>query len=188
MVLRSVIILGASEGLRQTIWRCAAERSAKHIMSRICQTHFGNFPAPEFDTLPLVDINYIHNILRKNKVSTLLLPHPSDAHQDHRISFKAAMIAARPVAPIYINNVLCYRSCRQQVGVLSFRKSVQPHWFVNISETISLKVSAMELFKSATGNPHPRTKQGILSLAQYRGNNVGFEYAEAFQVIRMLSN
>ena len=141
--------------------------------------------------LPLVDIvNYIHNILRKNQVSTLLLPHPSDAHQDHRISFKAAMIAARPVAPIYINNVLCYEVLSSTGwGLEALGNQFQPHWFVNISDTISLKVSAMELFKSQLrATPHPRTKQGILSLAQYRGNNVGFEYAEAFQVIRMLSN
>jgi hypothetical protein len=34
--------------------------------------------------------------------------------------------------------------------------------------------------------PHPRSSDGIKISAQYRGMEVGYKYAEAFQLVRMI--
>ena len=62
-----------------------------------------------------------------------------------------------------------------------------PNHYVDIGSVIDRKILALQAYKSEICEyPHPRSEEGIRILAQYRGLESGFRYAEAFQLIRGL--
>ena len=59
----------------------------------------------------------------------------------------------------------------------------------NISQYIEKKVKLMKIYKDELRSfPHPRSAEGIKTLAHYRGMEVGFQNAEAFQVVRNIKD
>jgi LmbE family N-acetylglucosaminyl deacetylase len=60
-----------------------------------------------------------------------------------------------------------------------------PTRFVNITESLSLKIAAFKKYKSQLKSPpHPRSVENIENYAKMRGSTVGVIAAEAFMVIR----
>ena len=60
-----------------------------------------------------------------------------------------------------------------------------PQWFVNISESVDLKIKALEAYASEMRSfPHARSLQALQHLACWRGACVGVNAAEAFMVGR----
>ena len=58
-----------------------------------------------------------------------------------------------------------------------------------ISNEWSSKVRALEAYNAEMRDyPHSRSIKGIQNLAKLRGNQVGYELAEAFEVIRKLES
>jgi hypothetical protein len=52
---------------------------------------------------------------------------------------------------------------------------------------MTAKLNAMSFYQSEVYDfPHPRSIQGIEILARYRGMQAGYQFAEAFSVVRML--
>ena len=61
----------------------------------------------------------------------------------------------------------------------------QANYFVDITDTIDLKVKALQQFVHEIQEfPGPWSPEGLRLLAQYTGMQCGFPYAEAFSVIR----
>ena len=68
-----------------------------------------------------------------------------------------------------------------------FPLSFSPDTFFDISETIDLKIKAMNEYQSELMDyPHPRSIEGIKLNAKYHGMRTGIEYAEAFKTIRVI--
>ena len=67
-----------------------------------------------------------------------------------------------------------------------YDQSFLPNHFIQLTENdISKKCSAMlEYPDEILPFPHPRSVDGIRTLAKYRGMQSGFEYAEAFRIVR----
>ena len=62
-----------------------------------------------------------------------------------------------------------------------------PTVFINIEETIKDKISALKLYKSQINTATPsRSVRAVESLAKFRGSQNGCEYAESFQIVRMV--
>ena len=62
-----------------------------------------------------------------------------------------------------------------------------PNWFVDISDTLNLKLKALEAYASEMRPyPHPRSYQSVESLAKWRGATAGVGAAEAFTLTRNL--
>ena len=58
-----------------------------------------------------------------------------------------------------------------------------PNWFEDISTTKNKKLNALKAYGSEIPPwPHPRSLKSIENLTKIRGSNVGFEYAEAFEL------
>ena len=61
--------------------------------------------------------------------------------------------------------------------------------FVDISKEWLTKVGALEAYNAEMRDyPHSRSIEGIKNLAKLRGNQVGYDFAEAFEVIRKLED
>ena len=62
-----------------------------------------------------------------------------------------------------------------------------PNYFVDISEFFKRKLKIMQVYDSELGeHPFPRSERNIEALATFRGASVGVEYAESFQIIKII--
>ena len=68
-------------------------------------------------------------------------------------------------------------------------KTFFPNLFISIEDTWEDKEEALKAYSEEMRLfPHTRSVEGIKNLAQARGNQVGYSYAEAFEVIRKLED
>src|SRR5262249_32367103 len=60
-----------------------------------------------------------------------------------------------------------------------------PNWYVDIGETVDRKCAAFEEYTTEQrAYPHPRNARALRALAEATGVAVGYEYAEAFVLVR----
>jgi LmbE family N-acetylglucosaminyl deacetylase len=114
---------------------------------------------------------------------------PSDDyinHPDHRAAAQAAIDAVFPAAEM----TLLYPDLAAE-GLVGHKPNYvfvsftpDPNYFVDISETIDLKIEALLKHSSQLGDWDPGTM--IKEWNEERGKKVGFKYAEAFRRITLL--
>ena len=63
------------------------------------------------------------------------------------------------------------------------RQGFNPNIFIDISKSITKKEKALECYRNVMREcPHPRSKEVLRALATFRGSQIGYKYAEAFQI------
>lgn len=100
-----------------------------------------------------------------------------DSHQDHIAVAQAAIASTRR------NNCSVYMYAQALPGGLSpatFREQA----FVDISETIDLKIQSVLAHESQVKNFTERWIEGIKGRAAYMGFRINKDYAEAFEVVK----
>ena len=72
---------------------------------------------------------------------------------------------------------------------VSYNKSFFPNYFFHLDlENINAKVNAMDKYTFEKREyPHPRSKEALINLAKYNGTLINKRYAEAFILIKGLS-
>ncbi len=95
-----------------------------------------------------------------------------DVHQDHRNTYRAAMVAARDIGRVY-----CFQS---PSATVDFR----PTRFVNIDEHLERKLRVIDAFASQVEVRAYLEPDLIQSTARYWSRFGGGRYAEAFEVVR----
>ena len=64
--------------------------------------------------------------------------------------------------------------------------SFAPNMWIDVSDTIELKISAWDCYKSQHhGDRTPRSPEALRAQAVYRGAEIGVGAAEAFMLLRM---
>jgi len=147
-----------------------------------------HFPDNRMDTIPLLEI--IHAIeAEKERINPdLVLTHfGGDLNIDHRICFETVMTAFRPLPNQNARAIWCFEapSSTGWAGPLPER-NFSPDIFVEItSHHLKKKLQAMSCYTTeARSFPHPRSPEALQAMAQYRGSQVGLEFAEAFSLAR----
>lgn len=182
-----VLFLSSGVGSRDSNREDSAARlaAANRALDLLGCSHVsvGDFPDNSFDSIGLLTIaKYIESIVDEVKPSIIFTNFHSDLNVDHRLTAEASIVAARPKPSSSVNELYFYEvlsSTGWQFGAKQFL----PTYFVNISESISQKEAA--LFEYATEmdeSPSARSYESVKALARHRGNFIGFEYAEAFEV------
>ena len=107
----------------------------------------------------------------------------ADLHHDHQDVLERTLVACRPQSGVS--------------GLYSFETPSATDWssvpflpqkFTMVRDTIDAKMHAMEAYASELRPfPHPRNIDGLYHRALYWGHRSGFEWAEAFEVIRECS-
>ena len=148
-------------------------------------SNFYDFPDNELDTISRLQIiKTIENEIEKFKPDQIFTNHYGDLNIDHRIIFESCLTACRPIAK-QSPQLFAF-------GVISsmewnFPSSFNPNYFVNISKYIKTKLRAMKSYENELRkSPHPRTLDGITITAQKWGITCGHNYAEAFEIIRIV--
>ena len=112
----------------------------------------------------------------------------SDAHSDHRYTFDAVMACTKSFRYPFVKTVLMYECISEtEFGPALPEKVFIPNYFVDITDFFKEKLQLMQVYESELGeHPFPRSLKNIEALAIFRGASVGVDYAEAFQLIKLI--
>lgn len=124
----------------------------------------------------------IKEIFDRVQPELVFLPSPHDAHSDHRVVYECALACTKAFRAPYVKKVLC-------MDILSESNySTVPqniNCYVDIGPWIEDKLRIASFYRSEIQDPpFPRSRDGILAQAKFRGNACFCEYAEAFQIVK----
>lgn len=143
-----------------------------------------NFPDNQMDKVSLLEIvKKTESMILKVSPEIIFTHHENDLNIDHRCIHQATMVACRPMPQSKIKSVLSYEVNSSTNWVT--KNTFEPNFYVNIEKYIKLKAKALKLYgDEMKPYPHSRSIKGIINNNIVRGNEVGLEYAEAFNIIR----
>lgn len=143
------------------------------------------FPDNQMDKVPLLQVvQHVEIHLRRFKPTVVYTHSSGDLNVDHRVTHEATRVACRPQPGCTVQRLLCFEVACSTVWGGEF----QPNYFVDISDTLSKKMMALEEYAAELRDwPHPRSRKGVTDMATQRGAAVGVPAAEAFVVERVLA-
>lgn len=144
------------------------------------------FPDNRFDTVSFLDIvKTIEKVKNKIKPDVIFTHYENDLNIDHQITYKAVLIATRPVVDETVKEIYSFEILSSTEW--NYPLTFSPNVYFDISETIKIKQKAMSEYKSELRDyPHPRSLEGIKNNAKLWGVKVGLDYAEAFKCVRII--
>jgi len=171
----------------ESIGQLRDELRSAHEVLGVSDVKYLDFPAPRLDTVPQQKLaDALRDAFQKAAATTLYLPHRADLHTDHRATFLASLVAARPVRGSTVKKILCYETLSETEWAAPFGdEAFTPTHFVDVSDTLQKKLEAMACYHTQLQSPpHPRSLEAVENLARGRGATVGFAAAEAFLLVR----
>ena len=149
-----------------------------------------SYPDNRMDSLDLLDVvKSVEEHIDKIKPEVVVTHHSSDLNIDHQVIHEAVMGACRPQPEQTVKRILSFEVVSSTEWQSStFGNSFAPNWFEDVSETLELKIKALEAYESEMREwPHVRSIKAVEHLARWRGASVGCEAAEAFILVRGIS-
>lgn len=146
-----------------------------------------DFPDNRFDSVPLLEVvKAIEEELAGFAPDTVFTQHGGDLNIDHAVTFRAALIAARPLPGSGVKRVLAYEVASSTEWAFDrFAPRFEPNVFFDIAATLDRKLEAMRVYESESrAFPHPRSPEALRAQAARRGSQVGVAAAEAFALVR----
>lgn len=146
---------------------------------------FYNLQCGKLQNYPIIDLGKIIEVEIKSFKPTAIFTHSnSDVHCDHKTTFQACLQATRPVNKLTkVNYFFSFEILSSSEW--KFEKCFEPNFFIDISQEINFKIKAIKKYDSELRKfPHPRSEEGIKTLAKYRGMQANFNFAESFKLIR----
>lgn len=147
------------------------------------------FKDNEMDSYPLLRIIKEIEAVKEQIGPNIIYTHSaSDLNVDHQIVSRAVLTAVRPQPKERCKEIRLFEvPSASDYGHYSITGGFFPNLFINIMDTWDSKEKALACYhKEMRSYPHSRSMGGVENLAKIRGNQVGFNYAEAFEVIRKL--
>ena len=145
-----------------------------------------DLPDNRFDSVPLLDVvKIVEETKVKIKPSIIFTHYSNDLNIDHSVAYRAVITAARPMAGEMVKEIYAFEtvSSTEWMYPLSF----SPDVFVDISQTIEVKLKALKEYKVEMRDAsHPRSIEGVELLAKLWGKKSGLGCAEAFKAVRIL--
>lgn len=143
------------------------------------------------DSYPLIEIIKAVEKAKYKYRPTLVYTHSgADLNVDHRVVANSVLTAFRPQPNELCKEIRLFEvASATDYGNSSITGSFSPNLFIDISNEWPVKVKALEEYlEEMCEYPHSRSIQGIKNLGNLRGNQVGYDFAEAFEVIRKLED
>lgn len=147
-------------------------------------------PDNGLDSIPLLKVvKFIEEIKDKVNPDIIYTHSGADLNIDHRVTFEATLTAFRPQPNETWTEIRSFEvPSSSDYGHTSISPSFLPNLYIDISEHWLKKEQSLKAYKSELReSPHSRSLKGIKNLSLLRGNQVGIEMAEAFQIIRKIT-
>ena len=146
----------------------------------------------DIEFLPFKDLHVPFSFESVSKLEKLMIDYDidtvythwgGDTNQDHIATLETTMASAR-----LLSNVLCY----EQLPVPRIT-NVYPtaNYYVDVTDVFDKKIEMCECHDSQLKKYKKQgydILDGLSVLARYRGNQIGVEYAEAFDVLKMVKS
>lgn len=174
---------------REAIELVRQETLKAHDLLNISETFFFDFPAPGLESILKSDINNkLAKLINRVRPTSIFLPFIGDVHSDHVEIFKSSMVALRPISSWQVAQVFAYETLSETNWNAPYlTPSFIPNTYVDISDTIDIKIAAFKCFQSQQKKfPHERSIEAIKALAVRRGTTVHKAAAEAFVMLRQI--
>lgn len=190
----SILVLGDGETARDANVDIAKRENQAQAVGQalgIQEMILKKLPDNKFDSLPLLEIvKEVEKVIDKLKPETVYTHCPYDLNVDHRLTFQAVLTACRPQPDLGVKKILAFETLSSTEWQIKDKSNMfSPTEYNDISEFIAKKIEALKIYQDELRDyPHPRSVEGVKILAQYRGMEVGYKYAEAFQIIRNLND
>ena len=145
-----------------------------------------SFPDNRFDSVDLIDIVKVVSKVKEVVEPDIIFTHfENDLNIDHHITYQAVLTATRPMEDECVKEIYSFEILSSTEW--NYPLSFSPDTYFDISDTIDLKIKAMEEYTSELCEyPHPRSLEGIKLNAKYQGMRVGKQYVEAFKSVRVI--
>lgn len=145
-----------------------------------------DFPTAQLDQQPMDTlVSRVSQVFRDFEPEEVLLPHPGDAHSDHRVTFDAVSACTKWFRYPSVRRVLTYETLSETDAGLDPVRVFHPNVFVDISDYLERKIELMQVYESEMGEfPFPRSQRALRALADIRGTQCGFSAAEGFTLLR----
>lgn len=137
------------------------------------------------DMLPMLQVvQQVEKHVDRFKPTVVYTHHSGDMNVDHRVVAEAVRTACRPLPGSAVRRLFFFEvPCSTGWGA-----GFVPNYFEDISATLETKMEAAGAYGAELRPwPHPRSAEGIRTLAQYRGASVGVPVAEAFMIGRIVA-
>lgn len=130
-------------------------------------------------------VKFLSKSIQELGASDLYIPFASDVHSDHRLVNQWAISAAKVFRASQLKKIFQYEVISETDFNYSDKRAFRPNHFENIANFIDQKIEIFESVYSSEVLPPPNPRNGALirSLANLRGSQSGFLYAEAFELI-----
>ena len=168
--------------------RRKASQSASQILGFEWAFCF-DFQDNAMDSHPLLTVVQAVEKVKNIYNPSLVYTHSgADLNIDHRVTANAVLIAFRPQPNEACREIRLFETASAtDYGNTAITGSFSPNLFVDITEEWTEKARALRAYSAEIHEyPHSRSLEGIKNLAKQRGNQVGCELAEAFEVIRKI--
>lgn len=175
-----------NEQSAELIYRNQARDEALKILG-VSERHAFDFPDNRMDSVPLLDVvQAIEPIVRKIQPERVYTHHHGDLNVDHCITHQAVLIACRPLPGNRVREILAFEVMSSTEWASPGLAPFIPNAFVDISAYLSKKLEALAAYElEMRPVPHSRSFEHIEVLARHRGNSLGVEAAEGFEVVRL---
>jgi LmbE family N-acetylglucosaminyl deacetylase len=177
-----------SRSVRDELTRRNAAADRAHAILRIEKVYRLGLPDNRMDSVPLLDVvQSLEAVITRSAPDIIYTHHFGDLNVDHRITHQAVVTACRPVPDGGVRELLTFEVPSSTEWASPSVAPFKPNTFVDITEYLSLKMQALDAYKmEMRPTPHSRSLEHLDCLARHRGNCVGVQAAEAFEVIRMI--
>ena len=150
-----------------------------------------DFSDNRMDSYPLIEVvKCIESVKEKVQPNIVYTSSAADLNIDHRVVANAVLTAFRPQPNEKCKEIRLFEVLSAtDYGHPSITGKFLPNLFISIENEWSSKIKAINAYESEMRDyPHARSKEGIKSLAELRGKQIGVPLAEAFEVIRKLED
>jgi LmbE family N-acetylglucosaminyl deacetylase len=143
------------------------------------------FKDQKLDTYPLTEIiSPLEKIVNSFCPKIVYCQYGGDVNRDHELLFKALMVAVRPTMK-FIESIYAFETSSSTEW--AFPRSFIPDTWIDISETLELKLKAMACYETELRDyPHPRSLISLEKKACAWGNQVCIDAAEVFMTVRRI--
>ena len=154
----------------------------------VTDIEFLDFPDNEMDLISNLQITKVIEKIIKNFKPDQVFTHTNfDVNVDHRALYNATLTATRPKKGSKIKKVFAFEIPSSTEWY--FPTQFSPNVFVNIESEIKSKIQALSKYKTELEDfPHPRSKDALESISKKWGSVSGYNNAEAFYLIRELTD
>ena len=150
-----------------------------------------DYPDNQLDSVPLLEIIKAIESVKANFKPELVYTHTgADLNIDHKIVLQATLTAFRPLNDESCKEIRTFEvPSATDYGHDTLTRKFVPNLFIDIHKFEKDKISALQAYSQEMKQyPNSRSVESIINLARTRGNRVGLDLAEAFQIVRKIEN